>query len=211
MAGPMNTPNVQRVWDEVHKRWPDVKSLGVTNCRLIKNTATWSQHSWANAWDISSPSRVLVFGPRTMVNPLHMAYMDRIYEHLNANRLTYQLRNILWRQSAHWDHIHVDHWPKGVSIPPCAGGPLKVQNKDGTYSDTFGEEDLSKETEGLQRNLNAAGFTDPNGEPLKVDGDYGAKTEYAHLAIIRAAAVPTIEQHRHGLATSNITGPIYDE
>ena len=33
--------------------------------------------------------------------------------------------------------------------------------------------------EAQQRNLNAAGFTDQNGNSLVVDGIYGAKTEHA--------------------------------
>ena len=200
------TPNIERIWREVHKRWPDVRSLGVFNCRKIANSSTWSQHAWRNAWDISSPNRVLLMGPRTRLNPLHMAYMDKIVAHLKANRQTYNIRTLLWRTTAHWDHAHVDPWPRGVGNPPCNGGPLQVQDRDGTISDNWGEEDMAKAVEGIQTNLNKSGFADPL---LVVDGDWGPKTEAAHKAMCDAAAAnPGIEPHTHQLVTVSQTGPI---
>lgn len=50
---------------------------------------------------------------------------------------------------------------------------------------------MAKAVEGIQRNLNDGGFADP---PLTVDGDWGPKTEAAHLAMVEAAgAVPVVE------------------
>lgn len=52
-------------------------------------------------------------------------------------------------------------------------------------------DDMAKAVEGIQRNLNDGGFADP---PLTVDGDWGPKTEAAHLAMVEAAgAVPVVE------------------
>ena len=63
---------------------------------------------------------------------------DEIAANLNDN-FGEHIRNILtWRyNAAHWNHIHVDMWPKGWLTPPCAGGQLRIKYKDGTV--TIGE------------------------------------------------------------------------
>ncbi len=199
------TPNIERLRREVERRWSNVKSWGVQNCRKIANTTIWSQHAWGNAWDLTSPSRVLIAGPRTRYNPLHMRYVDRIHEYLDANRNTLEIRTLLWRTAAHWDHIHVDTWRKGWGTPPCAGGTLRTKDKAGNVWPDWGEEDMAAAVEGIQRNLNAAGYRDPDGEPLTVDGEWGPKTEYAHAAMCADAASPDgLVPHRHQVPK---TGP----
>lgn len=181
---PAPTPNVKIVEAEVKARYPEVASFGIYNCRPIRNSSLWSQHSWANAWDITSPSK---YGPRNSTNLRHMKYLDGIYAFLVSNKSRLNIRIILWRTKDHWDHIHVDMWPKGISTPPCGGGSLRVLNRDGTVGDSFGEDDLSAETEGLQRSLNTLGFKGKDGKELKVDGVYGANTEYAELSYMKAS------------------------
>ncbi len=50
------------------------------------------------------------------------------------------------------------------------------------------EDDMSEYVKGQQENLNASGFTDYEGKPLIVDGEYGPRTQSAELKRDRAAA-----------------------
>lgn len=136
-----STPNVQQVWDELHTLWPDVGTMGICNCRKMRGSHHWSQHAWCNAWDITSPTSV---GPRTRYNLRHMAYLDAVYAYLVKHRERLGIRFILWRRSSHWNHIHVDFYPYGMNLPPCAGGFLKVKYADGSvgYSWEEQEEDM---------------------------------------------------------------------
>lgn len=104
--------------------------MGVRNCRKISGSTVWSQHAWANAWDITSP-----YWPKSRYNPLHMKYMDRIVDWLNANKQRLGIRIVLWRTVNHWNHAHVETYPRGIRTPPCAGGALKVMYPGGTVSD----------------------------------------------------------------------------
>lgn len=42
------------------------------------------------------------------------------------------IRTHLWRVSNHYDHIHLDFWPRGYSVPPCADGSHRTQHSWGT-------------------------------------------------------------------------------
>lgn len=132
------TPNIERIWDRVHANWPGVGSMGIKNCRHIGSdpTRSWSQHAASNGWDITSPYR-----PKWRTNPVHMRYLDRIYDFLEANRDALGIRTILWRTTNHYDHIHVDCWPKlkdnPTYIPPCEGGQLVVMYPDGAAGTEF--------------------------------------------------------------------------
>lgn len=111
---------------------------GICNCRNIGSDPSrpWSQHAGCNAMDLWSPHK-----PRVRLNPLHMRYMDRVYRYLQANRAVLGIRTVLWRTTAHWDHIHVDFWPKLLDDPsyrpPCKGGQLVVVYPDGRRGDKW--------------------------------------------------------------------------
>ena len=134
------TPNMQAVHDYVKLYYLEV---GVYNCRKIANSQTYSQHSWSNANDIYTEDKDL---QDTIAADLEDKFGD-------------QIRNILtWRyNAAHWNHVHVDMWPKGYLTPPCAGGSLRVKHKDGSIGSVFtsniGDDEMSILTNAEQEEL----------------------------------------------------------
>ncbi len=109
------TPNLQIIYDYTLAKYG--QTIGVTKCRKISGKQTYSQHSWSNACDIYTTSHAL---QDEIAADLELMYGNEI-------------RNILtWRyNSAHWNHVHVDMWPKGWLTPPCAGGALRIKYKNG--------------------------------------------------------------------------------
>lgn len=182
MAPSYATPHIQRIWNEVYERWPAARSWGIQNCRKIADSKTWSQHSWANAWDITSPYPV-----KTTANLNHIRFLDEIYRYLVVNRERLNIRYILWRCARHWDHIHLDCWPYGLGLPPCAGGTLRVRNKDGSVGTSFKNEDFIVDTYTWQQMLNIAGYKGEDGEELKEDGVWGKNTMFATQAMMNDA------------------------
>lgn len=161
------TPNMEVVHDYVKSVYG--RKIGVTNCRRIADSSTWSQHSWANGNDIYVKDRDL---GDTIVNDLY----DKFGEHV---------RYILWWRKNHYDHIHVDMWPYGYGKPPCAGGSLRVKNKDGTIGREFsldiegGFDVAAMQVEDLQGALIQAGQVGANGQVLHKDGIWGPNTKFA--------------------------------
>lgn len=111
---------------EVHldQRWPQLV-FQRENCRPIAGTKTYSQHSWpgGNARDI--------FGPDLSATPASQKLLDEVYKYLQTNRFKFGIKVILWRVKNHFNHIHVDLWPTGVPIPPCAKGAERYRYSDG--------------------------------------------------------------------------------
>ncbi|KKK60229.1 hypothetical protein LCGC14_3026440 [marine sediment metagenome] len=112
------TPNLRIINDYIKVKYD--LATGVTSCRRISGSQTYSQHSWSNAGDIYTSDRFL---QRTIAADLKASFGDAI-----CNILTYEYN------AAHWNHIHVDLWPKGWLIPPCAGGQLRIKDRDGTVT-----------------------------------------------------------------------------
>ncbi len=110
------TPNLQVVFDYVKANYG--LRMGVTNCRRISGSQTWSQHSWSNAVDIHVASKAIGDGVKADL-------LDRYGDHI---------RYLLWWRADHYDHLHVDMWPRGWLTPPCAGSPLRIKFEDGTVS-----------------------------------------------------------------------------
>ncbi|MFQ5516396.1 MAG: hypothetical protein ACE5E8_02380, partial [Acidimicrobiia bacterium] len=123
------TPNLQVLYDGVHSAFPDVGSMGVTNCRHIAGSASWSQHAWSNAWDITSPASMRVNG----LSDEHYTYLDGVSAFVDQ----FEVRFKLWRRPNHYDHIHVDMWPYGYGTPPCVGGMLQTRWPDSTISSSW--------------------------------------------------------------------------
>lgn len=139
----MATPNADTVLEFVKSlpEWAYVDRVGVTNCRKISGQQTYSQHSWSNALDIhftkafSIPATgsALAAGGR-----MRSKILAEFGDHVSS---------LLWQTTDHWDHIHVDFWPKGWLTPPCAGGVQRIKYKDGTVVNgpfplTIKEEDM---------------------------------------------------------------------
>ena len=165
------TPHMKVVHDYVKRTYG--LEIGITNCRRISGSQTFSQHSWSNANDIKTSNKRL---------------QDEIAADLKE-KFGDHIRNVLtWRfNSAHWNHVHVDMWPKGWLTPPCRGGELKIKYKDGhvTINEPFpsnieGSDILANITViQLQEALNRAGQVGANGLILTEDNIFGANTAFA--------------------------------
>ena len=105
---------------ELQEQFPSLR-VGVTNVRKISGTNIWSQHSWSNALDIYhrdygySSARV------------HQRWLDKVDRWIRTFFDELSIRTRLWRVKDHFNHIHIDPWPKGYGTPPGAGGILRFQ------------------------------------------------------------------------------------
>lgn len=174
------TAPLERAVLDLNRQFPDVASMGIYNRRPIAGTSTWSQHSWGNAVDITSPVSVarMKNGPlagqviRDTRNPEHMAYLDRVNRWLDGNRYRLGIRVKLWRTTSHWNHIHIDMYPRQYGTPPdLTGSP--VTGDDMAFAAYLKE---------VQISLNDAGYVGANGQPLSVDGVLGDNTIFAMKA-----------------------------
>ena len=109
---------------ELQEAFPDLKS-GHWNCRPISGTSTWSQHSWGNAGDLYHED----YGYST--DPAAQAFLDQVHAWIKTYQEELSIRTLIWRKRDHFNHIHIDGWPKGYGLPPCKGGSLRMQYNDG--------------------------------------------------------------------------------
>jgi len=129
------TPNLQRIDQEITQRWSRLR-YSIVNCRHISSNPMrpWSQHA-ASEPAFNYRSNALDIFAATVT-------LDQIAAYLNAHRSRLSIRQTLWRVRSHFDHIHVDCWPKMYDrfwyTPPCKGGKLITVNKDGSRGTTFG-------------------------------------------------------------------------
>jgi len=152
-------------YQELKEAFPDLRA-GKCNCRKISGSSTWSQHSWCNALDI----RHVDWGYST--HPTHQAWLDEVYEYIMAHFDELSIRVILWRRRDHFNHIHIDGWPKGYRTPSCGGGTTLYQWPDGHI------EQFSK-----------YGSPDPiNGYPELPDNVYDGGDDFVNQVIQRGAS-----------------------
>jgi hypothetical protein len=177
------TDPIEDVVAELNSRWADIGSMGIYNRRFIAGTIVWSQHAWGNAVDITSPVSVARMADgkivRNTLNPAHMAYLDEVADWLYANRTRLGIRVILWRRSSHWNHIHIDMYPRKDGTPPRLDGSGEETGDALAFKASLTEE---------QKSLNDAGFLGANGKVLSVDGVLGPNTIGAMRARDQAAA-----------------------
>lgn len=106
----VGTPAAERAERAVLQRYgPLVTKVGQYNRRPIAGTTTWSQHSWGNALDFHVRNK---------------AHGDQIADWLRANAKALGVRTTLWWVRSHYDHIHVDFWPRGLWTPPLTGNGI---------------------------------------------------------------------------------------
>lgn len=111
----------QRGLDTLKEKWPNLE-YQVWNCRKIAGSTTYSQHSWGNAIDILGPTKTL----------------DEVAFWLQEHRDQLDIRVLLWRVKNHYDHIHIDFWPKGYGTPPCVNSlPPIWQYPDGLMTGIY--------------------------------------------------------------------------
>ena len=115
------TPNAQVVYDYIKLEYSEITKIGVTNCRKISGSQTYSQHSWSNALDVMTYDRDLQ-------DEIAADLMETFGPDVIRNALTYRYN------SAHNSHIHVDFWPKGWLTPPCMEADLRIKYADGTVT-----------------------------------------------------------------------------
>ena len=108
------TPATLRVQNELIRAFPGIK-FGIYNRRKISGTTIWSQHSWPNALDIFFTS----YGDKS---PEHQAQLDEVYAYLLFRQDALSIKVILWRSANHYDHIHIDCWPRGTGTPSLVRG-----------------------------------------------------------------------------------------
>jgi hypothetical protein len=108
----------------LQKQFPDLRA-GVWNCRKISGSSTWSQHAWGAALDLHH------VGYGYSSSQQHQAFLDQVAAFIAKYRQQMSVRTALWRTSGHYDHIHLDFWPRGYGTPPCAGGTHRTQYSSG--------------------------------------------------------------------------------
>lgn len=94
-----------------------IKNLGISYCRKIAGSSSWSNHAFGNALDIS-------------IKPDDSPVGDQIAGWLRGPEVTalldshgVSIAHLLWKVPSHHNHIHIDFNPYGTGTPPCAGGP----------------------------------------------------------------------------------------
>ncbi len=139
------TPNTRVAVSALRTRFDLL--YGIYNPRHIGSNPMrpWSQHAAAepakryfgNAIDIAHQD----WGYST--NTKHQAELDKVYTYLDTRRDELNIRQILWRVRNHFNHIHVDFWPKMADNwwrkHPTKGGPVVVVYENGDKGDTYGE------------------------------------------------------------------------
>lgn len=167
------TDAIEEFVRDLNAAFPAVASMGIYNRRYIGGTTTWSQHAWGNAVDITSPTSVARMADGKIVrdtrNPRHMAYLDTIAAWIRRRG---GHRVLLWRTYNHWNHIHMDPYPKQYGTPPLLTGTGETED-DLAFAEYITEQ---------QKSLNDAGYLGENGRPLSVDGVFGPNTAFAMAA-----------------------------
>jgi len=186
------TPAAEYCEQQVLARFDDeIIGIGQYNRRPIAGTKVWSQHSWGNALDLHvSVGRA---------DAVEKANGDRIAKWLRSNKTALGVKAVIWWTTSHYDHIHVDFWPKGHSTPPKSTtgvGYFKYSNGVVKRSSIqtipmqgkgLGEHEMAvMQVEDVQEALNAAGHKGANGKKLTVDGIYGPNTKHALVAAYRS-------------------------
>lgn len=108
------TPQAGHALAQLQEVYPGLRA-GIYNRRKIANSTKWSQHSWPNALD-------LFFTNYGDTSPEHQAQLNHVYAYLKAKEDELQIRVLLWKVARHYDHIHVDFWPKGYATPSKTRG-----------------------------------------------------------------------------------------
>jgi len=148
----MFTPNTQRIADAVEARF-DVRT-GFWLCRRIVGTFTWSQHAWSEG--NYEGNAVDIFGS--------VKTLDQVYYYVHSE-FSEIAKTVLWRVKNHFDHVHVDTWPTGFGLPPCAGGALRVRHRDGSIGRTFGVPIPEPQPEEIELFVSEDGKNGPNRGP----------------------------------------------
>jgi len=128
----MATPAANQFEAVLSERFPGIR-FGRVNCRKISGSTTWSQHSWNNGRDIYPPTSIPYL---TSNDGEYKAWLDEVAQFIIDNKEALNIRVFLWQVKSHYNHIHVDFWPRGWSTPPCADGSPRYKYPDGSIETT---------------------------------------------------------------------------
>jgi len=183
---PRQTPPSVQAEAILREHFPGLR-FGRYNCRPISGSSIFSQHSWNNALDIWETVEVL----------------DEVNKFLGRHLHDLNIRVRLWRVRNHYNHIHIDFWPKGIGVPHCRNGQLSTyqylsahKTHVSTLITTFKPE--TEEEQMIQRGDrgNAVALYQkallkwrPGVLPSGADGVFGQETETGVLAYQKAANV----------------------
>ncbi len=143
----MGTPAANQFEEVLSERFPGIR-FGRVNCRKIGDSSYWSQHSWNNGRDVYPPTSLQYL---TSNDGDYRAYLDEVWEFVVANAGALNVRVRLWQVKNHYNHIHIDFWPRGWSTPPCAGGVPRYKYPDGSVEytaqliNTYTEDEMNLE------------------------------------------------------------------
>ena len=128
----MKTPETQQIVDAVVDEFGSRVRVGAWNCRPIAGTLIWSQHAYTE----NPETGVIYEGNAADIFPTNLLVGDQVHGFIQRNYPD-TVAHLLWRVKNHFDHVHVDTWPQGYGTPPCRGGSLRVQHRDGSIGRTF--------------------------------------------------------------------------
>lgn len=128
----MGTPAANQLEVVLSEKFPGIR-FGRVNCRFISGSTIYSQHSWNNARDIYPPEGVQYL---TSNDGEYRAFLDEVWDFIEANQEALNIRVKLWQVRNHYNHIHVDFWPRGWSTPPCADGAPRYKYPNGDVEPT---------------------------------------------------------------------------
>lgn len=128
----MATPAATQFEAVLSERFPGIR-FGRVNCRKISGSDWWSQHSWNNARDIYPPKDIPYL---TSNDGAYRAWLDEVWDFIEENYDELNIRVKLWQVRSHYNHIHVDFWPRGWATPPCAGGAIRYKYPNGDVTST---------------------------------------------------------------------------
>ena len=115
---------IEALWEEVWTVFPKVRSMGVYAPRQVSGSSFWSEHAWAEAWDIG--------WPLDWTDAAGVAYLHLLAAYLRANAQRLHIRHLIWRDQQsidggpwfpytgqfHTAHIHVATGKHNGAKPP---------------------------------------------------------------------------------------------
>jgi len=128
----MGTPAANQLEAVLSEEFPGIR-FGRVNCRFISGSTTYSQHSWNNARDLYPPLGIEYL---TSNDGWYREWLDAVWAFIEENQEALNIRVKLWQVKSHYNHIHVDFWPRGWSTPPCAGGSPRYKYPNGDVEST---------------------------------------------------------------------------
>lgn len=134
---------------------------------------------------------------------VYLDQAERLFQELRASR-DERIKYVIFQNRifSSYDHANGDPFEERPYYGTPHNSHIHISTLPGADTDSspwdLGEDDMSAAILGMQEELNAAGFTDQNGDPLEEDGIWGEKTQVAWGKM--AVAAKELEDHTHDVA-----------